>query len=103
MGVYLPFSLLWFVRLVRILGPAFAGLGERVSTVLEELDFEGRTQQRWRSRGAFVRGGRRLHSRLKMGAEGEREEEDGSMAERKRKTATISKEIYGRIISQTAA
>jgi hypothetical protein len=36
-----------------------------------------------------------------MGAEGEREEEDGSMAERKRKTATISKEIYGRIISQT--
>jgi hypothetical protein len=56
MGVYLPFSLLWFVRLVRVLGPAFAGLGERVSTVLKELDFEGRTQQRWRSRGAFVRG-----------------------------------------------
>jgi len=56
MGVYLPFSLLWFVRLVRVLGPAFAGLGERASTVLEELDFEGRTQQRWRSRGAFVRG-----------------------------------------------
>jgi len=56
MGVYLPFSLLWFVRFVRVLGPAFAGLGERVSTVLEELDFEGRTQQRWRSRGAFVRG-----------------------------------------------
>jgi hypothetical protein len=97
MGVYLPFSLLWFVRLVRVLGPAFAGLGECVSTVLEELDFEGRTQQRWRSRGRVRAGGRRLHSRLKMGAEGEREEEDGSMAERKRKTATISKEIYGRI------
>src|SRR5437016_3019999 len=38
---HLPFLLLWTVRLIHVLGPAFARLGERTSAVGEKLDIEG--------------------------------------------------------------